>query len=150
MYRYSHIYRNTLKYSINTYVLNMPTYLFSTSGVVKKTKEMHRREKVHLSSINANGRDKNHTYYRFVILRNIYSIGNNKEKCNASCNVKARVRCSHLVFNYQSSRGWDGGGTKHCFIQMLSINSKRKSAVVQEHSDSPCSAEISATDGALE
>lgn len=34
MYRYSHVYRNTLKYSINTYVLNMPTYLFSTSGVV--------------------------------------------------------------------------------------------------------------------
>lgn len=29
----------------------------------------------------------------------------------------------------------------------LAINSKRKSAVVQEHSDSPCSAEISATEG---
>lgn len=111
---------------------------------------MHGRENVHLSSITQNGRDKNHTSYRCVILRKIHSISNNKEKCNGSCNAESRVFCSHLVFNYQSSRGWDGGSTKHCFIQALSINSKRKSAVVQEHSDSPCSAEISATEGALE
>lgn len=111
---------------------------------------MHGREKVHLSSIAENGRDKDHTYYRFVTFRKIYSFGNSTEKCNASCSAETRIHCSHLVFNYQSSRGWDGGGTKHCFIQMLSINSKRKSAVVQEYSDSPCSAEISATEGALE
>lgn len=85
-----------------------------------------------------------------LVSEKIYSISNNKEKCNSICNAESRVCCSHLVFNYQSSRGRDGGSTKHCSIQTLSINSKRKTAVVQEHSDSPCSAEISATDGALE
>lgn len=97
-----------------------------------------------------NGRGKNPTYCTSVTSRKIYTISSNKEQCNGSCDAESGVCCSHLVFNYQSSRGWDGGSTKHCFIQMLSINSKKKSAVVQEHSDSPCSAEISATEGALE